>query len=505
MLIAPVSANMSILALTADEESAGAQAPAFMPEQEVLPEVSEGQTPEIQEPAQETIPETETEEDTAVMMPAEKEEVIADVPAAKEEAAAPEAAEDEAAEPRRTGTDLTCSLTLDTRIDGAAADLLTFQPSKQSHSLQIGGQLNMKKIWSQYKAFKAAYTLTNGLQAFRSKFLLGSFTYTFYVNPEAVSVNTAIAEDPAAWQQAFETGTPLAAPFFNYMRCSSASYDPATGAMTIVFTINENGTGKVSVATMEDFKANGNAGSMPEVIEAYSPEGAFTIRRENFKKGVVAVPGQAGFGGEIDMDPWMALVFPIRFQAQTTSGTLSLDVPAAAVTFNVENGTWADGTTEPKTIMVDTDVVELENGFHAAGTLDESLIPSGMLAAEGFDQENGKWVTEINTSENGILLTEENAPSISHTFVFEKKAEIPSEPENPGTPDNKPEDKPQDQPSGTDKPSSQKPSGQKPSTGKPANKPNSVQTDAFTGFGTLLGLQGLSAAGLWKLSRRRKK
>lgn len=270
------------------------------------------------------------------------------------------------------------------------------------------------------------------------------------------------------------------------MKCTAASYDPSTGAVSVTFTIDENGTKMVSVKTLEDA-----AGARPQDIDAYSPEGAFYIKKENFKKGAIAVPGNASFDGNMDMSPWMALVFPIHFEADTQAAPLKLEVPDGTITFAVENGTWEDGTTDPKTVVIPMDVVETPDGYQAAGTLEDYLVPAGMKAAEGYDQATGKWVPELNTTENGIILTDGDGASASYTYVFEKKAEE-SKPDQPKPEQPKPE-----------QPKPNKPS--KPIQKPTVNKPNSVQTDAFTGLAAFMGLNGISAAGLWAALKRKKK
>lgn len=174
-----------------------------------------------------------------------------------------------------------------------------------SVDVQVGGQMDMSGVWSKYNWWTAGYKLKNGKDKLYSKSLVGDYVYEFHVNPDVVTVNEKIATDVNAWQQAFVEGSGEgAATFFNYMKCSSATYDPATGDVQVTFTINENGTGKVSCKTLDTDKT-----ARPNLIQAYSPAGAFTINPENFKKGEYAVQGEADFKGTIDMSPWMAHVF----------------------------------------------------------------------------------------------------------------------------------------------------------------------------------------------------
>ncbi len=325
----------------------------------------------------------------------------------------------------RDGTDVTVGLKTDTLVDGTKMSKVVYQPGKPSYDVQVGGQLTLTSVWSNYSKFKTLYTIKNGKEKFRSKFLKGSWEYVFHVNPDVVDVNTDILCNPVNWQTAFEQGSgEKAAGFFQYMKCSEVTYDPS-GKVTVRFTINENGTGKVSMITMEDV-----AGTRPNTIEAYSPAGAFTIPASKFVNGADAVPEVVSFKGEIDLDPWMALVFPIRFDTEISHQGTTLEIPDAKVAFNVENGTWADGSTDTKFVNVPVNLIE--NGLAAAGTLSEDLVPTDMIAAEGYDQKKGSWSPELNLKENGVILAVERNEAVNsavYTYSFSKVE--PPKPEEP--------------------------------------------------------------------------
>lgn len=484
----------------------------------MLPEQAETEIvlPETGEITEETVApevtETVTEDETA---------------AAEEEAAVAEEEESEL-DARRGGTDVTCGLTLNTRVNGVDMTVHDYQVGADQYDVQLGGTLDMKKVWSNYDAFKMAYILKNGKEAFRSKALVGSYDYTFTINTDVVTVNEDILLSTDAWQEAFETGSGAAAAgFFNFMKCSNVSYNPANGEVRVTFTINENGTGQVKVASIED-----NAGSKPQKIFAYSPEGAMVVKNENFKKGASVFVGKATFRGEIDMAPWMALIFPIRFEGCIEQENLTLDVQDASVHFDVMNGTWADGTTDTLTEMVEVDVIKLGEGSHmVAGTLQEHQIPTGMIAVEGYDQNNGAWDSEPTTEENATVFhesgvtTRSNGLSVGYTYSFPEEPGKPVDPENPeqpdtpvtpekpdqpDTPENPGEDnsngenpdtnkKPEDSGNGTN--SAEKPSAAQPSGSRPASK---VPTAAATGLGFTLGLQTLSVAGILAILKKKR-
>ena len=75
------------------------------------------------------------------------------------------------------------------------------------------------------------------------------------------------------------------------------------------------------------------------------------------------------------------------------------------VTFKVINGTWADGTTDDKTVTV-----KLADG---KGTLGADDVPTGMKAKAGY--EGGAWDVTPDTSTNGIT------GAVTYTFCFSKK------------------------------------------------------------------------------------
>ena len=333
--------------------------------------------------------------------------------------------------PFRNGTDVKCSLTIDTKADGVVTSTLLYQPGKEMTQIQIGGDLNMKNVWNNYVTFRTMYTLTHSKEEFYTKSLTGSYAYTFQVNPDIVSVNEDILCSTDAWQEVFaESNKENGAGFFKFMKCTEASYDAATGVVTVRFTIDENGTGKVSTRTLENDKT-----TRPASIHSYSPEGAFFIKNKDFKKGGQAVLETATFKGQIDLDPWMALVFPVRFEGVIVQTGMNLDVPAGTVAFNIENGTWSDGTTDTKTVLIDMDMVNKDGQSFAAGTLLNDHIPCGMKAAEGFDQASGKWTTELNLDENGTVLAPEGELSASYTYSFDK-IEEPGDDDNDNDNDN---------------------------------------------------------------------
>lgn len=460
-----------------------------------------------------------------------------DSAAAEEEAAVAEEEVQEETRDSRPGTNLTCDLDLDVKVDGATTSELTYLPHVESHSVQIGGTLHMNGVWSSYNLARTGYIGKQVLEGnswsqaekqFHTKSLVGSWTYSFQINPKVVTVNETILKSTDAWQEAFRQGTGAdGAAFFDYMHCTGVDYDKATGLVTVRYAINEKGTGMVSTKTID--KA---AGAKPKYIKAYSPEGAFTIHAENMKKGATAVYGNASFQGEIDVSPWMAIAFPLRYKGEVVQPNLTLGVEDAQVTFDVENGTWADGTTDTLTEMVEVDVIKLGEGSHmVAGTLQEHQIPTGMIAVEGYDQNNGAWDSEPTTEENATVFhesgvtTRSNGLSVGYTYSFPEEPGKPVDPENPeqpdtpvtpekpdqpDTPENPGEDnsngenpdtnkKPEDSGNGTN--SVEKPSAAQPSGSRPASK---VPTAAATGLGITLGLQALSVAGILAILKKKR-
>lgn len=293
------------------------------------------------------------------------------------------------------------------------------------------------------------------------------------------------------------------------MRCTEVTYSEdseKTGVVNVVFTINENGTNMVSVATLEDL-----AGARPDFVHAYSPAGAVQVRKEDFKKGETVIYSGVKFSGNMDLSPWMALVFPLRFESDVQQEELTLKIPDAKVSYQVENGTWADGSTEPQEAAVEmTRVAKLDEegnhtGYVLTGTITEDMLPTGMLAHEGYDQESGKWSEELSTEENGFVIELTRAAAGHFTYSFDElspEEEKPGETEKPGE-----EEKPGEtvKPGEENKPADeeQEASGsQKPASTKPAGK---VPTAVAAGIAGFIGLQTAAAAAFAALLKRRKK
>ena len=461
-----------------------------MPSPVVFAEEAQAEIVENEIPADEIVVEETVTED----VPVEEE-----APVVEEEETAVE--EDEAYA-HRPGTNVGCDLQLNVLVDGNPVETTGYMPGVASHSVQVGGNLVMQKVWNAYNSNRNLYIASQQMKGmskeqatakFHTKSLVGSWTYNFQVNPAVVTVNTDILLSPDAWQTAFETGSGAeAAGFFSFMKCSNVTYDETTGAVSVTFVINHNGTGKVGTAVIDN-----DASCKPCNIQAYSPEGAFTIKAENFKKGAIAVYGNASFSGEIDMDPWMAIGFPFRFKAEVAQPHLTLDVADATATFDVVNGTWADGSSETRTVTVPVDVFKLSNGSHVvAGTLTEEMIPEGMIAAEGFVQEEGAWNDAPVTAEYGTVFYSADANarlaeglSVSYTYTFPEKEPGKPEPIDPAEPTTPEEGKDESD------------DNKEENKGTSSKAPTSVAT----GFGALIGMQAAAVAGIAALFKRKRK
>lgn len=298
--------------------------------------------------------------------------------------------------------------------------VLTWNDATDSYDLSVGGSLGLSSVWSKYNLFKIGYVAANDMNAFLSKYLKGDFVYSFTINPAVVTVNTSILMDKDAWQQSFEEATAANDPtttFFNYMKCTGVTYDESTGLVSVTFSMDENGTGRVSVKTTEQSSAR------PSAIWGACPEGSLVVEARNFKKGETAIYDTADFSGEIDLDPWMALIFPLYFNVTTNTVGCTLDVPDSSVSFAVENGTWADGTTDPISVTVPMDVANLGTedapDWQAAGTLTEDMVPTGMLPISDKYQKTGYWSPELDFSENAITYPDKTyrAPN-AYTYIF---------------------------------------------------------------------------------------
>ena len=85
-------------------------------------------------------------------------------------------------------------------------------------------------------------------------------------------------------------------------------------------------------------------------------------------------------------------------------------VDVAMVTFNVENGKWADESTNSKTILVPLSVIG------SNGTLKSNDVPTGMKANAGY--EGGAWDVTPNTSTDGIT------GNVTYTYTFTEREPV---------------------------------------------------------------------------------
>ena len=85
-------------------------------------------------------------------------------------------------------------------------------------------------------------------------------------------------------------------------------------------------------------------------------------------------------------------------------------VDVAKVTFNVENGKWADESTNSKTVLVPLSVIG------SKGTLKSNDVPTGMKANTGY--EGGAWDVTPDTSTDGIT------GDVTYTYAFTKRVPV---------------------------------------------------------------------------------
>lgn len=351
-------------------------------------------------------------------------------------------------EDTRPGVDVPCSLILNTTVNGDTSNPVTslsYKPGQSTYPIQFGGQLDLQEVWQHYLMFKwpyigkqmleslgknplhwldrtklrKAYETAN--QQFRAKSIVGDYKYQFTVNPDVVSVNEDILLNKDAWQTAFEQGSGSEAEyFFKYMRCSGVAYDKATGIVTVDFTIqflNEDNPERkgVSVAVLEDHPS-----SRPNYIKAYSPAGALYITDANFKDGAVAVRGEAEFTGVIDLQPWMALIFPIRFKAEKQENGLTLIRPSKPSQGGSTGGN-GSGTTAPANTVALYRLYNPNSGEHF---YTQALVEKDHLAGIGWDYEGIGWYSPTSSNIPVYRLYNPNAGDHHYTKNKEEKDEL---------------------------------------------------------------------------------
>ena len=185
-------------------------------------------------------------------------------------------------------------------------------------------------------------------------------------------------------------------------RPGAASYN-GTGEVTEnALTWHLDGAIKVYTVAYDDGVDDDSVTKMPTNPKGYF-FGDFNIasekpERDNYTFDYWMLNGQKVEGNKIEN-----LSDNITLVAHWTKKTANV-----TVTFKIENGAWADNTTEDKVVTI-----PLTNG---KGTLKDTDVPSGMLANANY--ENGKWDKEPNTTENAV--TED----VTYTFSFAPKTEI---------------------------------------------------------------------------------
>ncbi len=318
----------------------------------------------------------------------------------------------------RPGTDVECGLTLHEKVDGVKTNIVEYNPSKESYDIQVGGVLDLTKVWNQYDLFKFMYTLKNGTAKFRAKNLEGKYDFKFQVNPDVVTVDQNKLCSTDAWQKAFEDGSqsPKAEAFFQYMRCSSVQYDEKSGIVNVEFTINHNGTKEVNIGFIED---NISEGSKPVQVSAYSPAGSFTIKKAKFQNDVVAVPDdETSFSGEIDMNPWMAMVFPIRFT------TPALSHEELVLKGKPENTGGSGGSSSNKPVKNDYPLYRLYNPNSGEHFYTEAKVERDGLIKAGWNDEGIGWYSPKTSSYPVYRLYNPNAGDHHFTMIKQEKDEL---------------------------------------------------------------------------------
>ena len=142
-----------------------------------------------------------------------------------------------------------------------------------------------------------------------------------------------------------------------------------TGATTFTYTFDEIPTYTVTYEVVNGTWADGTTAVKTETV-------ARDASPANVPTGMIA--SSSFEGGSWDSDPSTATI------TGATTFTYSFDaIPTYTVTYEVVNGTWADGTTAVKTETVARDA-------------SPASVPTGMIASSGF--ENGAWDTDPSTA-----------------------------------------------------------------------------------------------------------
>lgn len=194
-------------------------------------------------------------------------------------------------------------------VNGNQQAVLQYNPANKDYSIQVGGTLNLQPVWSIYRLAKNMYiTLVSKLGGvskdtalgyFKNRVITGTLTYSIPINSEKIIVDPSKG-NKEDWQEAFKNGSQSKTTdgFFSFMKCYGVDY--SHGKASVTFKVFDPTNPNMEGVTAAYLEANSPA-TMPSSIEAFSPEGLFTIPQNKFTDGAVAIDGgNATFDGKLE-------------------------------------------------------------------------------------------------------------------------------------------------------------------------------------------------------------
>lgn len=266
--------------------------------------------------------------------------------------------------------------------------------ASNAYQIAYRGTLNMSSLWSSYGIFKFAWSIRPGnTQAeWDKKTFSGNWDIAFYVD------NTVVTSDPsfvdcAALQSEIEAQNPDTG-LSRFIRCTSVSYDEATGQYNAQFILmNEDGT-KVTGKQLDT--------NQPSILRLTTPAQAFYVKQSAFEAGKTFEMTQPSVSGEMRMDAFFHSMMPLTFDAVGNDVALTMvdtydasfefvsNAPGRALSADVQallpstKTMLIDGSTVQPTTPALTSVADTQGTWTFAGwTPTEAIIAGASVVFVG--------------------------------------------------------------------------------------------------------------------------
>ncbi|MDI6022760.1 SHIRT domain-containing protein [Leucobacter sp. UT-8R-CII-1-4] len=266
--------------------------------------------------------------------------------------------------------------------------------ASNAYQIAYRGTLNMRSLWSSYRLFKVAWLFSpgNNQAEWERKTFSGNWDIAFHVD------NTVVTSDPSfvdctALQSEIEAQNPDTG-LSRFIRCTSVSYDDASGQYNAQFILmNEDG----SKVTGKQLDSN-----QPNILRLTTPAQAFYVKQSAFEAGKTFEMTQPSVNGEMRMDAFFHSMMPLTFDAVGNDVSLTMvntydasfefvsNAPGRALSADVQallpptKTMLVDGSTVQPPVPALTSVADTQGTWTFAGwTPNESVITGANVSFVG--------------------------------------------------------------------------------------------------------------------------